>query len=203
MNNLLQTLLDANGGQLVGQLARNFGLDEAQAGAALKQLVPAVAGGLRNNLGQAGGLEALLGALQNGQHARYVDQPDVLGQPDTVNDGNAILGHLFGSKDVSRQVAARAAQGAGLDASLLKKMLPVVAAMAMGAMNKQAAGSAMNSGAGGVGGAGGLGDLLGGLLGGGGGARAGGGAGGLLGAMLDHDRDGSIVDDVLGMLLKR
>jgi|LNFM01.1.fsa_nt_gb hypothetical protein len=200
--NLLQALLDANGGQLVGQLARNFGLDEAQAGAALKQLVPAVAGGVRNNLGQAGGLEALLGALQRGQHARYVDQPDVLGQPDTVADGNAILGHLFGSKDVSRQVAARAAQGAGLDASLLKKMLPVVAAMAMGALNRQAAGNTMNSGAGEGGGTGGPGDLLGGLLGGGG-ARAGGGAGGLLGAMLDHDRDGSIVDDVLGMLLKR
>ena len=197
--NLLQNLLDANDGQLVGQLARNFGLDEGQAGAALRHLVPAVAGGLKNNLGQAGGLEALLGALQNGQHARYVDRPDVLDQPDTVNDGNAILGHLFGSKDVSRQVAARAAQGAGLDASLLKKMLPVVAAMAMGALNKQAAGNAMNSGAGG---AGGLGDLLGGLLGGGG-AQTGGGAGGLLNAMLDHDRDGSIVDDVLGMLLKR
>lgn len=197
--NLLQTLLDANGGQLVGQLARNFGLDEAQTGAALKQLVPAVAGGLKNNLGQAGGLEALLGALQNGQHARYVERPDALDQPDTINDGNAILGHLFGSKDVSRQVAARAAEGTGVDAGVLRKMLPVVAAMAMGALNKQTAGSAMNSGAAG---SGGLGGLLGGLLGGGS-AQGGGGAGGLLNAMLDHDRDGSIVDDVLGMLLKR
>jgi len=183
--NLLQSLLKADNGQLVSQLARNFGLDEAQAGTALKHLVPAVAGGMNNNLGQAGGLEALLGALQNGQHTRYVDRPEV-------------LGHLFGSKDVSRQVVAQAAQGAGLDASLLNKMLPVVAAMAMGALNKQAAGSAMNSGAGGMGG---LGGLLGSPLGGGGAQT--GGAGGLLNALLDHDRYGSIVDDVLGMLLKR
>lgn len=68
----------------------------------------------------------------------------------------------------------------------------------MGALNKQAAGSAMNSGAGGMGG---LGGLLGSPLGGGGAQT--GGAGGLLNALLDHDRYGSIVDDVLGMLLKR
>lgn len=196
--NLLQSLLEVNGGQLVGQLARNFGVDEAQAGAALNQIVPALAGGLRNNLGQQGGLESLLGALQRGQHGRYLDDPALLGQPDTVADGNAILGHLFGNKDVSRQVASRAAAQSGIDPALLKQMLPVIAAMAMGALNRQAGGAADQ--ARGAGADGGLGGLLGGLLGGG---AAGGGAGNLLNAFLDHNRDGSIVDDVLGMLLKR
>jgi len=196
--NLLQSLLEANGGQLVGQLARNFGVDEAQAGAALNQIVPALAGGLRNNLGQQGGLESLLGALQRGQHGRYLDDPTLLGQPDTVADGNAILGHLFGNKDVSRQVASRAAAQSGIDPALLKQMLPVIAAMAMGALNRQAGGAAGQSMGTGTGG--GLGGLLGGLLGGG---ATSGGAGNLLNAFLDHNRDGSIVDDVLGMLLKR
>lgn len=202
--NLLQSLLEANGGQVVGQLARNFGVDESQAGAALSQLVPALAGGLRNNLGQQGGLESLLGALQRGQHGRYLDDPALLDQAGTVDDGNAILGHLFGSKDVSRQVAARAAAQSGLDPSLLKKMLPVIAALAMGALNRQAGGAApgrqaatpLDAG-------GGLGGLLGGLLGGSAGAAPGGNVGGLLNAFLDHNRDGNIVDDVLGMLLKR
>ena len=200
--NLLQTLLDANGGQIVGQLARNFGLNESQAGSALRQLVPALAGGLKNNLAQPGGLDSLLGALQQGQHGRYVEDPGLLTQDETVNDGNAILGHLFGSKDVSRQVAARAAQGTGLDTGVLKKRLPVVAALAMGALNRQAGSAqaqitdnALDAGAGG-----GLGGLLGGLLGGG--AQTGGG-GTLLTALLDHNHDGSIVDDVLGMLMKR
>lgn len=201
--NLLQSLLEANGGQLVGQLARNFGIDETQAGAALNQLVPALAGGMRNNLGQQGGLESLLGALQRGQHGRYVEDPALLGQPDTVADGNAILGHLFGSKDVSRQVAARAAAQSGLDPSLLKQMLPVIAAMAMGALNRQAGGATGRQASTPLDAGGGLGGLLGGLLGGGAGAAPGGNVGGLLNAFLDHNRDGSIVDDVLGMLLKR
>lgn len=197
--NLLQSLLEADNGQLVGQLAQNFGLDQSQVGAALKHLVPAVAGGLRNNLGQAGGLDGLIGALQNGNHARYVDDAASLSDPATVEDGNAILGHVFGSKEVSRQVADHAAQGTGISASLLKQMLPVVAAMAMGALTKQSGGSALNSGAGGLGG---LGGLLGGLLGGNSGAQQS-GAGSLLNAFLDHNHNGSIVDDVLGMLLKR
>lgn len=201
--NLLQSLLEADGGQLVGRLARNFGVDEAQAGAALNQLVPALAGGLRNNLGQQGGLESLLGALQRGRHGRYLEDPSLLGQPDTVADGNAILGHLFGSKDVSRQVAARAAAQSGLDASLLKQMLPVIAAMAMGALNRQAGGGMGRQASNPLDAGGGMGGLLGGLLGGGAGAAPGGNVGGLLNAFLDHNRDGSIVDDVLGMLLKR
>lgn len=196
--NLLQTLLEADGGRVVGQLSRQFGLDETQTDAALRNLVPALAGGVKHNLAQAGGLEGLLGALQSGHHDRYLDDPSHLGRAATIEDGNAILGHLFGSKDVSRQVATKAAARTGLDPSLLKQMLPVLATMVMGAMNRQTTGAVRAPG-GAADAAGGLGGLLGGLLGGGADA----GAGGLLGSLLDHDRDGSVVDDVLGMLLKR
>ena len=47
-------------------------------------------------------------------------------------DGNGILGHIFGSKDVSRQVAARAAQSSGVAPDILAKMLPLVAATGHG-----------------------------------------------------------------------
>ncbi len=44
---------------------------------------------------------------------------------------------MFGSKDVSRQVAAHASRQTVLGADLLKQMLPVVAAMTMGVLSKQ------------------------------------------------------------------
>jgi hypothetical protein len=47
-------------------------------------------------------------------------------------DGNGILGHILGSKDVSRQVAAQASARTGIGADVLKKMLPLVATLAMG-----------------------------------------------------------------------
>ena len=52
-----------------------------------------------------------------------------------------LLRHLvLGSKDVSRQVASQASAQTGLGADLLKQMLPVMAAMAMGAIGKHTAG---------------------------------------------------------------
>jgi hypothetical protein len=41
--------------------------------------------------------------------------------------GNQILGHIFGSKDTSRDVATQASQESGFDRSVLKKLLPIVA----------------------------------------------------------------------------
>ena len=65
---------------------------------------------------------------------------DVLApQPTNVRPGNDILGQIFGSKDVSRTVAQNAATKTGLDATLLKKMLPIVAMLVAGYMAKQVA----------------------------------------------------------------
>ncbi len=55
---------------------------------------------------------------------------------ETRLDGNKILGHLFGSKDASRNVAAHAAEETGLSSSLIKKALPMLAALVMGAVSK-------------------------------------------------------------------
>jgi hypothetical protein len=42
------------------------------------------------------------------------------------------LGHILGSKDVSRQVAAQASTRTGISELVLKQMLPAVATLAMG-----------------------------------------------------------------------
>ena len=110
--------------------------------------------------------------------AEALEQPAALDETAAVDEGNGILGHIFGSKDVSRQVAARAAESSGVDSSILKKMLPMLASVAMGAMAKQGFGSGSAGQAAG---------------------DQGGGFGGLLAGFLDADKDGSILDDVLGM----
>ncbi|MFK7793787.1 MAG: DUF937 domain-containing protein [Gammaproteobacteria bacterium] len=181
---LLRTILEAQGGSGVKQLANQFGLDGNQASSVLSQLIPALAGGVKKNV-QQGGLDSLISALNSGKHSQYLDNPSQLENASTVSDGNAILGHLFGSKDVSRQVAGHAAQNTGIDSSILKKMLPIIATMVMGGMSKQ-------SGAGGV-----LGSLL-----NGGQSRQSSGIESILTSFLDQDGDGSIVDDLMGKFLK-
>ena len=183
--NLLETILQAQNGGAVSQLANQFGLDQGQTNSALAQLIPALASGMKNNVSQQGGLDSLLSALNSGNHDRYLDDVSQLGQQTTVSDGNAILGHLLGNKQVSREVAGRASQNTGIDSSILKKMLPIVATMVMGSMSKQ-------SGAGGM-----LGSLL-----GGGQSRQSSGIENVLSSFLDQDGDGSIADDLLSKFLR-
>ena len=184
---LLRTILEAQGGNTVNQLANQFGLDSNQANSALAQLIPMLAGGVKKNV-QKGGLDSLISALNACNHSQYTDDPSQLENLSTISDGNAILGHLLGSKDVSRQVAGHAAQDTGIDSSILKKMLPVIATMVMGGMSKQ-------SGAGGV---------LGSLLGTGQSRQASQSSGleSMLTSFLDKDGDGSVIDDLMGKFLK-
>ncbi len=179
---ILETILKSQNGDLVKQVAGNLNLDQGQAGAAIAQLLPALTQGIKNNVQQPSGLESLLGAIKGGAHTRYVEQPEKLADADTIKDGNAILGHLLGSKDVSRRVASDAAQKTGIDVGTLKKMLPMVAAMAMGSLSKESKGGALAA-----------------LLGGGGGQSAG---ASLLSGFLDRDNEGSAVDNLLGMARK-
>lgn len=178
MMDILQAITGAGNGAAVGQLAKQFGLDERQASAAVAALVPALASGIQKNASTEAGLGGLLSALATGKHQAYVDDPSVLGQAATVADGNAILGHVFGSKEVSRQVAAAASAKSGVDAGILKQMLPVLAAMAMGGLGKQAAK------------AGGIANPK----------AAKGGLMSMLEPMLDRNKDGSVLDDVSGIV---
>lgn len=156
--NLTDLLESAGGTQSIARLAAQFGLDTADAGKLIGALSPALVKGMQRQAASPETRAGLERAIRSGTHQRYLDQPELLTREETREDGNGILGHLFGSKDVSRDVAARASQDTGLDASLIRKALPIVAALAMGTMGKKA--SAADEGNGG-----GLGALAG-LLGG-------------------------------------
>ncbi|MBX2859841.1 MAG: DUF937 domain-containing protein, partial [Vampirovibrio sp.] len=124
--NLLNEILSSQNGTIVRQLAGQFGLNDQQAQMAVNQMLPALARGVRNNTQTESGLQSLMSALQQGNHSRYINQPSSLADPATKIDGNAILGHIFGSKDVSRRVASRAEKETGIGSTVLKQMLPVL-----------------------------------------------------------------------------
>ncbi len=182
--------------------ARELGIDPATASAGAAVLLPAILGGFKNQAqaapGGLGGLGAILGQMGGGGLLDAVVGP----QATPVAQGNDILGTIFGSKDVSRQVAGAASAQSGISADTLKKLLPIVAMLVAGYMASQRGGEATGGGApaasGGMGGM--LGQVLGSVLGGGAApaAQATPKAGGLAG-MLDMDGDGNPLNDLLGM----
>ena len=155
----LMDLLKAAGGQdSLVSMAKGLGLNSTDTGNLVGALAPALLGGIKKEAESQGGLESLKNALGSGNHQRYIDNPDLISSAETKADGNNILGHLFGSKEVSRNVAAEAAQSTGISASLIKKALPLLAGLAMGAMSKSSdGGKSLDSS---------LPGLLGGLMGG-------------------------------------
>lgn len=208
MQGLLDLLAGAQGQAAKQQLGQQFGLNDNMTQQALQALIPALSAGLKSNAQKQGGIESLLGALNKGNHSRYLDEPSLLGQLEAKTEGNGILGHLLGSKDMSRSVASHAAQKTGLDSGLLKKMLPIVATVVMGSLSKRSQQPDTVSQLAGLLGGGqrqqssGLGGLLGGLLGGGQKQAAQSNGLGALGALFDADRDGSAMDDIFQMVLK-
>ncbi len=137
-------------------IGQQFGLSPAQTQAAFEALTPVIASGMRQNGNASGGLGDILGSLLNGG----ASTPD-----DMTRHGNDVLGQIFGSKEVSRGVADQVSASTGIGASILKKMLPIIATMVMAQLAKGMMGGAQ-AGQGG----GGLGDILGSILGGGGAA---------------------------------
>lgn len=171
----------------IGAIAQQLGVNEQIAEMGATALLPSILGGFKKTAqAQPTGLDGLggiLGQLGGGGLFDSVVAPE----PTPVQQGNDILGQIFGTKDVSRSVAGNAAGQTGIDSSLLKKMLPILAMLVAGYMAKQSGGSGQG---------GGLGDLLGGLIGGG--QKSSGGLGGL-GSLLDMDGDGNPLDDIIGM----
>ena len=191
--NFMEILSNTGG---LNSMARELGMSESEAQSGAAALMPAVLGGFKKQAqaqpGGVDGLGGLLGQLGGGGLLDNVLSP----QPTDLSQGNSVLGHIFGSKDVSRAVAENAAARSGLQPSMLKKMLPMLAMMAAGYMAKQ-----HGAAQGGLGAAlGGASNTGGGLFGMGGQAR---GRQSGLGAMLDMDGDGNPLDDVLRMVSGR
>jgi len=174
-------------------MAQELGVSETQAASGADALIPAILGGFKKQAqAQPTGLDGLSGLLGRLGGGGLLD--NVLAQqPTDLNQGNNVLGQIFGSKDVSRAVAQNAASQSGLDTSMLKKMLPMLAMLVTGYMAKQQSSEATEQSSPT---SGGLGGLLGSMLGGQGARPAGSGNSGLA-SMLDLNGDGNPLDDIM------
>ena len=193
--NLTDILAQAGG---IESMAKELGVPPGLAKQGAEALLPAILGGFKKQAQGGGGIEGLGGLLAGLGGGGLLDAV-LAPQATPVEQGNDVLGQIFGSKDVSRSVAGDAAAKTGIDAGTLKKMLPILAMLVAGYMAKQGGGESAGGGLGGLGGM--LGNVLGGALGGGAAPASGssGGALGGLGSLLDLNGDGNPLDDIIGM----
>ncbi len=142
---LMEMLLNTHGNSF-SDVGSRLGLSADQSEQAMAALMPAFAQSLKRNAADPTGMGRFVAALASGRHQQYGDDPSAAFTRQGTLDGNGILGHLFGSKDVSRAVAAHAAQSTGISSSILKQLLPVIASMVMGGLFKQSTGNVRGGG---------------------------------------------------------
>jgi hypothetical protein len=184
------------------EIASKLGVDEGEVNSAVKTLVPALVGGIQQNV-QADDIDssklesdvAQQGASSLLDGGVSVDQVD-------EQQGDQYVARIFGGNDSNAVASALAGTGAG-GGDLIKRLLPILAPIVLAYIGKQltktsapAEPQAQAQAAGG----GGLGDVLGGILGG-----AGGGGnnplGSILGSVLGGGSQSNAIGEILGGLL--
>jgi hypothetical protein len=192
MAGLLDLLNSPMGKQLISGVAGQTKQSEDQTAIVLSMAMPLLLGAMKKNVSSPEGAQGLMSALSSGKHnGSILDNLGGLfngGVDDNVmSDGAGILGHVFGNKQP--QVENALSQKSGLDAGTVAQILKIAAPIVMGYLGKQTAQSNVSDGSG-------MNALLGSMLGGQPQENQ-----SLITTLLDADGDGSILDDVAGMVM--
>lgn len=185
MSDLMELLNQQLTGDNLSQISHQIGADENTTGQALGAALPLLISALANNSSRPDGAQALHAALAQDHDGSILNNmPGYLSNPQAAN-GAGILGHVLGQQQQTVQQGL--AQNTGLDAGSMGQLLEIAAPLVMGALGQQQQQQGFD--------ADGLSSFLGqqqqavqqaqpDLM-------------SVLGSLLDMDKDGSPLDDIL------
>ena len=192
MSGILDLLNSDLGKSIISGVAGQTGQDESKTSNVLTMALPVLMQAMKRNAATPQGAEGLMSALSSKHDGSILDNLGGLfgGGVDSnvLDDGSKILGHVLDGKQ--QHVENALSQKSGIDAGSVAQILKVAAPILMGVLGNQAKKQNVNSSSG-------IEGLLGGLLGGSSTTNE----QSFLESILDADGDGSIIDDVAGMVL--
>ncbi|NER13801.1 DUF937 domain-containing protein [Leptobacterium flavescens] len=191
MSGILDLLNSDLGKQIIGGVSSETGQSEGKTADVLSMALPVLMGAMKKNAASPQGAEGLMGALSGKHDGSILDNLGGLfsGGVDksVMDDGAGILGHVLGNRQAS--VESALSQKSGMDTGTIAQILKVAAPILMGYLGRQSRQSNVNN-------AGGLGSLLGSVMGNQPKQNQ-----SLIESLIDADGDGSIIDDVAGMVM--
>lgn len=193
MAEMLDLLNSDLGKQMIGGISQETNQPTDKTASVLAMAMPILLGAMKRNVTTENGASNLLYALNNKHDGGILDNFSGLfrgGVDEHVKqDGIGILGHILGgSQDNAIQAISKKS---GIDTKGIMQILAVAAPIILGYLGKQKQSSNVNSQSG-------LGDLLDGLMGGG---KKQPEQQSLIESLLDGNNDGSVIDDIAGMVL--
>jgi hypothetical protein len=135
MTALLQTLVDQLDDNTINQLGAQLGLDQKTTQQAASVALPMLLRSLSSNASSADGAASLEKALRKKHDGTILnDVAGALSKPETVADGQAILGHVLGNrKDTVEKSLSKVS---GIDANSSGQLLAALAPLVLGALGK-------------------------------------------------------------------
>jgi hypothetical protein len=191
MSGLLDLLNSPMGKQMISGVAQQTGQAEDKTEDVLSMALPLLMGAMKKNVASESGAQGLMNALSSKHNGSILDNLGGLfgGGVDqsVMDDGAGILGHVLGSRQPAVENAL--SQKSGMDASSIAQILKVAAPILMGFLGRQRSQANVSD-------ASGMNALLGSMLGGQPQRNQ-----SLIESLIDADGDGSVLDDVAGMVL--
>jgi hypothetical protein len=194
MSSILDLLNGPIGQTLIQGVAQKTNSAPDKTASVLTQAMPLILGAMQRNAKTPEGAASLNQALESPKHKGG----DVLGMlggifgdgagsPEELeNEGAGILNHVLGNKQP--QIESAISQSSGLDMQSVSQIIKIAAPIVMGYLSQQKEGSNTDSSS--------IAGLLGSVMG-----SSEGSTSSMITSLLDSDGDGSMVDDVAGMLL--
>jgi hypothetical protein len=173
--NILNTILESGLNEnIVNSLASKTGIDPTSIQGLVQDLAPQLLNGAKANLASEKDSSDLINMISNTDLDSLAQNPNELENMDTSN----MLGQLFSSLNENESDVANAMSAkSGIDVSSISSLLPMLAPLIMGALNKQTNLSSADTSN--------TNDLT-----------------SMLTNFIDQDNDGSVVDDLVGMAKK-
>ncbi len=187
MDVLTQTIMQQLSGKVLSGIGKKVGIDEKTVGTALSIGMPLLVAALAKNASKPEGAQALHQALANDHDGSILNNiSGYLKNPQAAN-GAGILGHVLGNQQPV--VAQGLAQNTGLTSDQVAQLLQIAAPLVMGALGSQQQQQGLDPN--------GLSSFLGSqqqqvqqsqpdIM-------------GTINSLLDANKDGSALDDILGM----
>lgn len=136
MDSILALLLEQLGSGVTSQIGEKIGVDESKAQQAIGMALPMLIGALnRNTSSSKNGAEALTNAIQSDHDGSILDNiSQAITKRETIDDGTAILGHVFGDK--SGGIMDSVSRATNLDADQIAQIFAMLAPIVLGAVGK-------------------------------------------------------------------
>lgn len=179
----LTQLLQENGS--INKIASQFGIDSKQVEEVINSSLPKMSEAINQNTASQDGLKSFWDALNDHQNDDVEGMLTDVNKVDT-NDGDKILGHLFGEN--KETYVEEISQKQGLSASSVGSIMKILAPILMGVLGEQATKKTSNDS--------GLGNILDSFLGSGSSVTK------MAKSFLDKNNDGNILDDLFGSIFK-